>query len=124
MASIGPLGKNPDGKEIILEDSTVVNVWVTESPASAGMASAGSNVDSLRHAATVVARHQAEVVTLKIRSSRTGAWHYFGSASITVDLARAVNLLVQTDTPRSRDAALRLLLAGWGAPEETHSTGG
>ena len=124
LASIGPLGRNPDGKEIILEDSTVVNVWVTESPASAGMASGGSSVDSLRHAATVVARHQAEVVTLKIRSPRTGHWHYLGSASIPVDAARAVNLLVQTDTPQSRDTALRLLLAGWRAPEQAHPKGG
>ncbi len=57
LASIGLLGKNPDGKEIILEDSTVVNVWVTESPATGGMASGGSGIDSLTHSGTVVSRH-------------------------------------------------------------------
>jgi hypothetical protein len=117
LATIGPLGQNPDGREIILADSTVVNVWVTESPATGGMATGGAGIDSLTHSATIVARHRAALETLEIRSPRSGARHYVGSASITVDAERAVNFLVQTATPRSRDAALRALLAGWTAPE-------
>jgi len=110
LASIGALGKNPDGSEIVLEDSTVVEVWVTDSPVTGALASSGSGIDSLWYADTAIAGRTAELITAKVRPRHTGAWHYFGTASVTVHGEHAINMMVWTDTPGSRDVVLRLLL--------------
>jgi hypothetical protein len=124
LARVGPLGKNPDGSEIVLEDSTVVEVWVTESPVTGALASSGSGIDSLWHEDTAIAGRTADLLTAKVRPRRTGAWHYFGSASVTVDGEHAINLMVWTDTPSSRDAVLRWLLGRLRIPGATRPTDG
>jgi hypothetical protein len=124
LASIGPLGKNPDGSEIVLEDSTVVEVWVTESPVTGALASSGSGIDSLWHADTAIAGRTAELMTAKVRPRHAGAWHYFGTASVTVDGEHAINMMVWADTPSSRDAVLRWLLGRLRIPGAARPTGG
>lgn len=124
LASIGPLGKNPDGNEIVLEDSTVVEVWVTDSPVTGALASSGSGIDSLWHADTAIAGRTAELITARVPPRHAGASHYFGTASVTVDREHAINMMVWTDSPRSRDAVLRWLLGRLRFPGAARPTGG
>lgn len=124
LASIGPLGKNPDGSKIVLEDSTVVEVWVTESPVTGALASRGSGIDSLSYADTAIAGRSAALVTARVRPIHMGASHYLGTASVMVDEEHAINMMVWTDTPQSRDAVLRWLLGRLRFPGAARPTDG
>jgi len=104
--SIGPLGKNPNGKEFVLEDSTVMQVWVTDYPAD-GFAASGQRFrpDSMSRRDTTVAGRPAMLVTLKLVPSE-GAPTFVGSLFVTVDSARTINVTVSTATSASRDRTL------------------
>lgn len=70
LASIGALGKNPDGSKIVLEDSTVVEVWVTEPPVTGALAASGAGIDSLWLADTAVAGRSEELSRALLEATR------------------------------------------------------
>jgi hypothetical protein len=106
---VGPLGGNDDGSRIVLEDSTVVEVWVTEHPAAGLSTMGGIGVDSLRQADTVIAGLPATLSTVKLLSP-SSAPEYLGLGFITVDSVTAINFSATTATATSRDAALRFIV--------------
>src|SRR5258707_163150 len=61
LTTVTPLGKNPDGRHLVLEDSTDLEVWVTEYPAD-GLAASGpgpTRADSMSRRDTTVAGRPA-----------------------------------------------------------------
>lgn len=107
---VSPLGANPDGKHIVLEDSTVVEVWVTEYPAD-GLATAGGvGIDSTRRSDTTIVGRPATLTTLRLLSP-VAAPEYVGLGFVTMDTVTAINFTVSTATPSSRDRALRSIAA-------------
>ena len=105
---VGPLGSNDDGSQIVLEDSTVVEVWVTEYPAAGLSTTQGIGLDSLRRVDTIIAGRPAMLSTVKL-SPPSATATYLGLGFITVDSVTAINFSVTTATPSSRDAALRFI---------------
>ena len=105
---VSPLGANPDGKHIVLEDSTVVDVWITEYPADGFTTSGGVGIDSTWRFDTTIVGRPATFTTLRLRSP-VAAPEYVGLGFVTVDTVTAINFTVSTATPNSRDRALRAI---------------
>jgi hypothetical protein len=104
--AIEPLGANPEGRHLVLPDSAVAEVWVTEYPADGLAASGDARIDSVQHADTLFAGRSTQLVSLRMVPS-SGAPVCAGLAYLTVDSARAVNFWIQTASGSSRDRALR-----------------
>ena len=109
-ALVEPLGSNSDGKHIVLEDSTVVEIWVTEVPADGLATTGGIGIDSTWRADTVIAGRPAAISTFRLVSPAREP-EYVGLGFITVNGETAINFSVSTATPPSRDNALRFIAA-------------
>ena len=107
--SVQPLGRNPDGNQLVLEDSTVVDVWVSEEPDDGLAAAAGTHADSLVRVDTTIAQWPASLTTVKLVQSDAPPV-YIGMLVVTLDSLRTVNASVTTSTPDSRDEALRWII--------------
>lgn len=105
---VTPLGSNPDGRHIVLEDSTVVDVWITEDPADGLATAGGASVDSIWRSDTTIAGLRATWTTFRLVSASAGP-EYVGLGFVIVDKVTAINFTVSTATPSSRDRALRLI---------------
>lgn len=107
---VSALGSNPDGSELVLPDSTVVEIWVTEYPAGGLAAAGGFRTDSIVHSDTTVSGYTTSISTVKLLPP-VGAPVYVGLAHVTIDTGTAVNLSVSTATPSSRDRSLLEVLS-------------
>jgi hypothetical protein len=107
----GPLGRNPHGREFILEDSTVIEVWVTPEPATASLMSTSPvTMSASTLCRTTIRGHPAIIAKVALtKPGGTTPSVYVGTASIILDSATAINLAVTTATASSRDNALRLV---------------
>jgi hypothetical protein len=106
-----PLGHNPHGREYVLEDSTVIEVWVTPEPATGSLMSTGPvTVSASTLCRTTIQSHRA--VVSKVALTKPGGTTpsvYVGAASITLGSTSTINIAVTTATASSRDQALRLV---------------
>ena len=104
LTTVEPLGHNPHGRHLVLEDSTVVDVWVTPYPAG-GLAAKGASSEEEAHCQTTIAGHSAFVsrVTLAFPNR---AREYLGVISVMLNDTASVNISVSTATAASRDGAL------------------
>ena len=109
-ALVTSLGSNPDGRHIVLEDSTVVEVWITEAPADGLATTGGVGVDSTWRSDTTIAGLPATLTTFRLVSP-SAAPEYGGLGFVAVDSQTAINFSVSTATPSSRDGALRRIAA-------------
>jgi hypothetical protein len=114
--AIEPLGANPAGRHLVLPDSTVAEVWVTEYAADGLAASSDTRIDSVQHADTLIAGRSTQLVSLRMVPS-SGAPVYAGLAYMTLDSARAVNFSIETASRSSRDRALRDIVGAF-APRD------
>ena len=104
--TVEPLGDNPGGRHFVLDDSTDVDVWVSEEPDDGLAASGGMSTDSMHRADTTFGGFPATFVTVKLTHPKD-APVYLGMFFVTLDSVRAVNVALSTTTPVSRDQALR-----------------
>ena len=100
-----PLGSNPDGRKFILEDSTVLEIWVTPEPAAGLAATGGTGTGTVRSCDTRLGRF-AGTVTRASLGSPNHASVFVGLLNIILDQKHALNVAVTTATGPSRDAIL------------------
>jgi|SRR6267154_3019625 len=105
-----PLGTNPHGAKFVLEDSTVVEVWVTEQSADWLSTSANVQTTGYRRCTTVRQGYPTSVVRVQF-TKRDRAPVYTGIVHIVLDDHHTLNLAVTTATATSRDDALGIV--GW-----------
>ncbi|SRR6266566_4367436 len=100
-----PLGGNPDGRKFILEDSTVIEIWVTREPA-AGLAATGrGGAGTVRSCDTRMGRFAATVTRAALGSPNHQSV-FVGLINIVLDQEHALNIAVTTATGSSRDVVL------------------
>jgi hypothetical protein len=100
-----PLGKNPDGRKYILEDSTVLEVWVTPEPAAGMAVSGGAKAGDAGFCSTQLGKFAA-MVSRAALAGPSGDSVFVGMINITVDQEHALNVAVTTATRASRDDVL------------------
>jgi|SRR5213592_880155 len=100
-----PLGSNPDGRKFILEDSTVLEIWVTPEPAVGLAATGGTGAGPIGSCDTRIGRFAA-TVTRAALVAPSGDSVFVGLLNITLDQQHALNVAVTTATGPSRDAVL------------------
>ena len=106
LGTVGqPLGNNPDGRKYILEDSTVLEVWLTPE-AAAGMAASGGTAAGTAGFCSARVGKFIAIVSRAALVGRTGDSVFVGMLSITVDQEHALNVAVTTATRASRDQVL------------------
>ncbi len=102
------LGPYAHGRHLILEDSTVVDVWVTPQPPAAMASSGGLRPKSVRNCQTLISGHPAFIARVELGAPGRASV-FLGMLNITVDSSHALNLSVMTATASSRDDMLRWL---------------
>jgi hypothetical protein len=100
-----PLGSNPHGRKFILEDSTVLEIWVTPEPAVGLAATGGTAAETVQSCDTRIGRFTA-TVTRAALGSPNQASVFVGLLNIILDQKHALNVAVTTATAPSRDAVL------------------
>ena len=100
-----PLGNNPDGRKYILEDSTVLEVWLTPEPAAGISASGGMRGRAEGFCSTQVGKFDA-IVSRAALAEPSGDSVFVGMLNITLDQENALNIAVTTATRASRDQVL------------------
>ncbi len=104
----GPLGANPDGRRYVLQDSTVLEVWLTDQPA-AGLAASGTmGADSIRSCDTQIGGF-ATTVTRAAFAGHRGDSLFVGLINITMDSEQALNVAVTTANRGARDQTVNRL---------------
>jgi len=102
------LGPYAHGRHFILEDSTVVDVWVTPQPAAALASIGGLRPKGVRNCQTLISGHPAFVARVELEAPGRASV-FLGMLNITVDSSHALNLSVTTANAPSRDDMLRWL---------------
>jgi len=100
-----PLGKNPDGRKYILEDSTVLEVWVTPEPAAGMSVSGGTRAGDAGFCSARMGKFAA-IVSRAALARPSGDSVFVGMLNITLDQEHALNAAVTTATRASRDQVL------------------
>jgi hypothetical protein len=100
-----PLGNNPDGRKYILEDSTVLEVWLTPEPAAGMSVSGGTKAGSGGFCSTQMGKFAA-IVSRAALAGPSGDSVFVGMLNITLDQEHALNVAVTTATRASRDQVL------------------
>ena len=101
-----PLGNNPDGRKYILEDSTVLEVWLTPEPAAGMAVSGGTKAGSAGFCSTQMGKFAA-IVSRAALAGPGGDSVFVGMLNITLDREHALNVAVTTATRASRDQVLK-----------------
>jgi hypothetical protein len=102
-----PLGKNPHGQHFVLEDSTVVEIWVTPEPVASFMTD-GAQLKVTHRCQALVSGLAATVTRLEL-GAPGHASEFVGLLSVVVDTNHAVNITVSTATMASRDEMLAIV---------------
>ena len=106
----GPLGNNPDGRQFILEDSTLIELWVTPEPVGGLMASSQVRLSASTNCRATIGGRPTVINRLEFtKPGGTIPSAYVGIANIVLDSTHTINLTVTTATASSRDEALRFL---------------
>ena len=106
----GPLGTNPHGRKFILEDSTVIEVWVTPEPVMSFMSTGQVGQSAYASCRTTIGGKPAFVTRIALtKSGGTVPSVFVGLTNITMDSTQTINVAVTTATAASRDDALRLV---------------
>jgi hypothetical protein len=93
---------------LVLEDSTVVEIWVTPEPVASLMTSDGTNLKVTQRCQTMVSGLAATATRLELGApGRTS--EFVGLLSVVVDTNHAVNVSVSTATLASRDEMLAIV---------------
>ena len=100
-----PSGSNPAGRKFILEDSTVLEIWVTPEPAAGISATGATGAGPVRSCGTQIGRFDATVTRVAL-AGLGGDSVFIGLINITLDQEHALNIAVTTATGLSRDAVL------------------
>ncbi len=102
---VSPLGTNPHGRHLVLEDSTVLDVWVTPQPAGGLAASGGMRARGMRRCETRIGRYPATVTRVELWAPNR-APVFVGIVNLVLSASQAVNLALTTATANSRDTML------------------
>ena len=100
-----PLGRNSHGRRLILEDSTIIHVWVTPQPAAGLSMSGPGRVEGVRNCETQVSGHLAIVSRFTVVPRATPR-EYMGMMNIVLDDSTSANFTISTATVASRDMML------------------
>jgi hypothetical protein len=103
-----PLGANPHARHLILEDSTVLDVWTTSLPAAGVATTGGAEADSITYCASPIGGYLATVTRATLKSPNRPSV-FLGMLNIALDNEHAVNLAATTATAASRDGILSLI---------------
>jgi hypothetical protein len=101
-------GSLPTGWTLVLEDSTLIDLWVTPEPATGFASSTGARPVDFRFCDIALDNHSATVtrVTL-IMPGRDSV--FVGVLNVQLDPEHALNVSVSTATAESRDAMLGMV---------------
>ena len=106
--TVAPLEKNPHGRHLVLEDSTVVDISVTSFPAGGLVVSGSVKAQDMSNCEALVAGHAA-YVTRATLVSRNSARVYLGMINVMLADSLSVDVAARTGTAESRDAMIGLL---------------
>ncbi len=107
---VAPLGTNPHGRHFVLEDSTVIDVWVTPELADGLAASGGMRARGMRRCDTRIGRYPATVTRIELWApNRTPV--FVGIINFVLSADHVLNLALTTATADSRDMMLGTIAA-------------
>ena len=101
-----PLGANADGRKFILEDSTVLEIWVTPEPLGGLSAVGVTSAGAVQTCDGRIGRF-AVVVTRVAFAAPSGDSVYLGMLNITLGSRRFLNIVATTANTESRDAIVK-----------------
>jgi hypothetical protein len=100
-------GKLPSGLTLILEDSTLIDVWLTPEPATGFAATGSAHPVNFTFCDTTV-RDRSATVT-RVTLVMPGDSSFVGILNVVIDKAHALNVAVTTATATSRDTVLGIV---------------